>query len=100
MKIKDFQNSILSELTKLNNEEKLKGLTGEINLKITKEELGERMEFINPTYLEVMELEANILVNQGLFRGYFEGNDIIFEIPDWDKLLTAIHAFYETCYKD
>jgi hypothetical protein len=78
------------------------GLTGEKNLTISKDELIERVEKINPGYLEVMEMEANILVRQGLFRGYFKSGDvcgdIVFDIPDWDKFISSVDAFYKVCY--
>lgn len=79
-----------------------KGLTGEKNLTISKKELVKRVENINPDYLEVMEKEANIFVRQGLFKGYFADGDILgdilFDIPDWDKFISAVDAFYKVCY--
>jgi hypothetical protein len=78
------------------------GLTGEKNLTISKEELIERVKKINSGYLEVMEMEAKILIRQGLFNGYLKGGDasgeILFDIPDWDKFISAVDAFYKVCY--
>ena len=56
-----FQRSVLSAALSVNEEQNLKGLTGEKNLTITKDELIERIEKINSGYLEVMQEESRIL---------------------------------------
>ena len=86
---------IISKLTELNQIRH----THEKNLLLSKCELINKVKAINPDYIEVMETEAKIFVRQGLFRGYIEGNKIMFEIPDWDKFISAINSFYEVCYK-
>jgi hypothetical protein len=73
-------------------------LTGEKNLTITKEELIKRASEINPGYLEVMETEAQIFVRQGLFTDHFKNREIYFDIPDWDRFISAVDAFYNVCY--
>jgi len=86
---------IISKLTELNQIR----CSGEKNLLLDKCQLINKVKAINPKYIEVMETEAKIFVRQGLFRGYIDDNKIMFEIPDWDKFISAINAFYEVCYE-
>jgi len=72
-------------------------LTGEKDLIIKKEELRKRIQTykLAEQYFDVMENEHEILERQGLLWGYIDDEyKIMFKIPDWDRLITAIHVFY------
>lgn len=99
MNLESIKSKALSALVENNKSEDNKMLTGEKDLLIPKEQLIEKVKAINPAYLEVMEMEAKIFIGQGLFRGFFniDGN-IYFSIPDWDKFISAVDAFYVACY--
>jgi hypothetical protein len=95
--VQDLQQLLLTNVVEIR---KSKGslLTGEKKLTIAKNELINRVKEINPGYLEVMEVEANIFVRQDLFKGYLKDGDIYFDIPDWDRFISAVGAFYNVCY--
>jgi hypothetical protein len=103
MSLSDYQRKILGvtiEHDKNSNDGPI--LTGEKNLDISKEDLMEKVKenVHGKDYLDVMETESNILVRQGLFKGRIDPKlgAIMFEIPDWDMFITAVHAFYKVCW--
>ncbi|MEI6296222.1 MAG: hypothetical protein WCO84_01070 [bacterium] len=98
-KISELQTKILDKLTESTEKDNTE-LTGETSLILRQGELIERLAKINPKYLEVVKYESKILVRQGLFDEAFDVQyGLIFSIPNWDRFITAINAFYETCYK-
>lgn len=100
MNLDQFKSTLLDLTTQENRATNSIILTGEKNLKIKKEDLIEKVKQNNngEGYLEVMSTESNTLVGQGLFNGYFEDGDIYFDIPDYDRFISAVNAFYEVCY--
>lgn len=98
MSLENFQSNVLTNLVKLNKDEG-KLVTSESNLSLTKDELKAKLKNINPSYLEVLQEESRILARQGLLEGHLnDTGDIIFNIPDWDKFISAVNAFYVVCY--
>ena len=98
MSLENFQSNVLTKLVKLNKDEG-NLVNNESNLSLTKDELKAKLENINPTYLEVLQEESRIFVRQGLFEGHLnDTGDTIFDIPDWDKFISAVDAFYVACY--
>lgn len=91
--------AILKQIKLLHNKEPI--LTGEKNLTITKKDLIKKVRENKRAdeYLDAMSDEAHILVRQNLFKGYIKDREIYFDIPDYDLLIIAVHAFCES-YKD
>lgn len=104
MSLEDLQREVLNEIVKLNETEAGARtgptLTGEKALCITKEELIRKVleNSHGEAYLEVLDAESQLLVRQGLFRGYIEGDEIMFDIPNWDQFISAVNCFYVACY--
>lgn len=102
MNLRQFKSDLLDATTSENRENNNPILTGEKNLKLKKEELIEKVKKNEhgEGYLEVMTTEAHILAGQGLFNGYVEDDGIYFDIPDYDRFISAVNAFYEVCYAE
>ena len=100
MTLSELKSSLLDLTTEENKNGRSPILTGETNLKIKKEDLIEkvRQNEHGEGYLEVMTTESGILAGQGLFNGYIENGKIYFDIPDYDRFISAVNAFYEVCY--
>lgn len=98
MSLLDFQKAMHDGLVELNKQTGDIILTGEKNLDISKEELTERiMKNVHGNdYLDVLEYENSILERQGLIKGRIdlETFKCYFNIPDWDKFISAVNAFY------
>lgn len=78
-------------------------LTGEKDLYIAKAELIERIQKnrYGDEYFDVIESEKDLLIGQGLLDGTIDTEgSIFFRIPDWDAFISAVNAFYVTCYQD
>lgn len=97
MSLESLREKTLSGLVELNKDESI-GLTGEKNLEIFEDEFEAKVKKINPGYLEVLATESAIFVGQGLIKGRRDASKIILEIPDWDKFISAVNAFYIACY--
>jgi len=70
-------------------------LTGETNLTLTKQALIDKVleNEDGQAYLNVMMLEAPILIRQQLFVGYIEDGQVLFDIPDWDMFIMSVDVF-------
>jgi len=97
----NYLDNILDFLVSESKNENNPILTGEKNLKITKSGLIDRIlaNKRGEGYIDVLECENSILERQGLIRGYFEDGDVYFDIPNYDRFISAVNAFYVS-YQD
>lgn len=97
----EIANIFLNELKSINVSNI--NYTGEKNLTLEKSDLINKIKLnkYGANYLDVLDNESAIFVRQGLFKGYYDDDfKIKFDIPDYDLLLTAIHAFYVSYHED
>ena len=102
MKINALKAKLLDNVVEIAQTQTAPILTGEENLTLEKQELINKV-FENEHakgYMEVIETEASLLVGQGLFKGYFKDGAVWFDIPDYDRFISAVEAFYTTCYAE
>jgi len=70
------------------------GFKGEVNLKIDPTTLLEVVLSVN--HYRAFVGEFTLLVRQGLI----DRDGELFLIPDWDKFIWAVDAYYKTCYAE
>lgn len=93
---------MLESLVEFNEKNPDIKLTGETNLKITEDELIKRLKENKEwkLYLTVLHWESKILVRNGLFKSYYRGGELFFDIPSWDNFISALNAFAVSYEKD
>lgn len=104
MNNKEFIGKLASRLADENKNNNESFLTGETNLKLTIEELEERLLRLKhgKSYLGVLRVEGSLLELQGLIEAKLEkfeneNFEVVYEIPDWDKFISGVHAFHDVC---
>lgn len=93
---------MLQSLVEINEKNPDIKLTGERNLKLTNEELANKLKENKEwkLYLTVLDWESKILVRNGLFKSYYRGGELFFDIPSWDNFISAVNAFAVSYEKD
>lgn len=98
-KINKLTGQLADNLVRISKELKEDFITGETNLKLTKEELERKMLKLKngKSYLGVLQWEHNILERQGVVKGAIVDGEVMFDIPDWDNFISRVNAFHEAC---
>lgn len=94
-----YLDNIADRLVEISKDENKDYITGEKDLTLSKEDLLLKMiKYENgKSFINVLEVEHNILEGQQAIKWLEIKGKLYFRIPDWDRFMSKVNAFHVAC---